>query len=234
MFTIVYFQMGWLLIMNVINEYFGKVVCLNLERRPDRKESVQKEFDKIGLDVEIVKGIDGWRDFRGRPHTLHNGNVGISMTNIREVEKAKEEGCESLVILEDDIVFTEDSMEVIEDVLRNQLPDDWDVLYLGCHNGVYDGTRKERTLENTKHIGGRLYEVEYVVYCHAFVIRDTVYDEWIEKLSKFDKVNDDCLASIYNKNENRKGYAIMNPGVVFQKEDFSDNNLSKVEERFVD
>jgi hypothetical protein len=34
------------------NEYFDKVVCINLKERTDKKEVISKRFDKLGINVE--------------------------------------------------------------------------------------------------------------------------------------------------------------------------------------
>ena len=38
------------------------VYCINLERRPDRRQEAEAEFMKHGLDVEFWNATDGKRD----------------------------------------------------------------------------------------------------------------------------------------------------------------------------
>ena len=42
-----------------INDYFQKAVCINLDRRPDRLQESQQQWDKHNLKVERVSATDG-------------------------------------------------------------------------------------------------------------------------------------------------------------------------------
>ena len=45
--------------MMKLNDYFSKLYVINLDRRPDRYMRALREFNKIGVKVERVPGIDG-------------------------------------------------------------------------------------------------------------------------------------------------------------------------------
>ena len=43
----------------MLNQYFDKIFCINLDSRSDRWEEAQKEFIKHSLNVERVSAIQG-------------------------------------------------------------------------------------------------------------------------------------------------------------------------------
>jgi hypothetical protein len=66
---------------------------VNLERRPDRLESVKKEMEYIGWDYEIFKAIDT------------NSHVGITKSTLEIIKIAKERNYKRVMVIEDDIDF---------------------------------------------------------------------------------------------------------------------------------
>ena len=43
--------------MNILNEFFDKIFCINLDSRPDRWEECEKMFSHYNLEVERVSAI---------------------------------------------------------------------------------------------------------------------------------------------------------------------------------
>ena len=56
-----YHQKSRRIVMKNPFDYFDKIFCINLDSRPDRWESVQKEFDKVGIldRVERFSALTG-------------------------------------------------------------------------------------------------------------------------------------------------------------------------------
>jgi len=68
---------------------------INLTSRPDRKQHVEKQLNTIGIKAERFDAIQ-----------LQNGAIGCSMSHLKCLEKAKENGLPYVLIVEDDITFT--------------------------------------------------------------------------------------------------------------------------------
>jgi GR25 family glycosyltransferase involved in LPS biosynthesis len=97
-----------------------KCYCVNRDDRPERWDDVQQEFKRIGLDgvIRFPAVIDpiGWKGCRD--------------SHLAILELCKYE--DGVMILEDDVVFTEGSSWIIKDAL-SQIPiDGGDCLYLGA------------------------------------------------------------------------------------------------------
>jgi hypothetical protein len=100
-----------------INSVFDKVYCINLDKRTDRWESAQTEFEKNGIIVERVSAIEG-------------GANGLLETNKKIFQDAIENNYESILILEDDVEFIDNLQEKFSDAYPN-VPQHWNMLYFG-------------------------------------------------------------------------------------------------------
>jgi GR25 family glycosyltransferase involved in LPS biosynthesis len=102
-----------------INEYFDKVVVINLDKRTDRLEKISKQLDELGIVFERFSAIDG----TGKNPMLANRDS--------HVEVWKQNLGKKVLILEDDAYFVEGFQERFDEVIQT-LPENWDVFYLGA------------------------------------------------------------------------------------------------------
>jgi GR25 family glycosyltransferase involved in LPS biosynthesis len=101
-----------------INEYFDKVVVINLDKRTDRLEKISKQLDELGIVFERFSAIDG------------TGKNPIIAGRDSHVEVWKQNLGKKVLILEDDAYFVEGFQERFDEVIQT-LPENWDVFYLG-------------------------------------------------------------------------------------------------------
>lgn len=71
------------------------VYYINLDKRTDRKEAVEKELNTLG-----------WKYTRFPAIRNKNGRIGCSMSHLQLISMAKEKDLPYIVIVEDDIHFT--------------------------------------------------------------------------------------------------------------------------------
>lgn len=132
--------------MHIFNEFFDRVVCLSLVERDDKYRHVKSQFETLGIDVEFHRAV------------IHpfNRQIGESMTEScvgqfnyiecsnefacsREhytiIKKAYLEGCQNILVFEDDISFRRDFNDVIGSYMEH-LPESWDLLMF---NALSDG-----------------------------------------------------------------------------------------------
>ena len=82
-----------------------KKYVINLKCRPDRLKSILNEFKYIGIDdVEIFEGI------------FTNSIEGCTRSHLSIIEKSLHENLDSVIIFEDDILFTEYAKTLINDI----------------------------------------------------------------------------------------------------------------------
>ena len=74
---------------------------INLLSRPDRKQHVENQLKTIGINAERFNAIK-----------MSNGAVGCSMSHLKIIETAKANDWDHVLIVEDDILFTNPSLFV--------------------------------------------------------------------------------------------------------------------------
>jgi len=142
-----------------LNQYFGRVVLINLGKRPDRLFRVKQAIRNANwpfcqpemleaVDGEHVRPPEGWKS--------GNGAWGCMLSHQRALQMALADGIERLLILEDDVCFVDGFSKKVAAFLES-VPPDWDQLMLGGQHvnihgaptllkpGVYKCTDCERT-----------------------------------------------------------------------------------------
>jgi hypothetical protein len=102
---------------------FDAVFCINLDRQTDRWERMRRRFDLLGVAhlVRRFPAVD----------TPGNHHVGCALSHRRVIDLARREGLESVLVLEDDVVFLAGAKWVLRRSLEELARRDWSVLYLG-------------------------------------------------------------------------------------------------------
>jgi glycosyl transferase family 25 len=191
----------------VLDKKFDKIFCINLDRRPDRWENVQKEFEKIGVEnYERFSAIDG-NDIKFNNHLL-TGELGCLLSHLEITKKARELGLKNYLVIEDDIEFIR-GFNKLFDSFYSQVPQDWNMIYLGGNTVV------DRPLKITDNV----YKIHNTYTTHAIVVKDTMYDVIIETLPKMKKQVDVYYAD-FQKSFNC--YCSMNPKLIWQVDGKSD------------
>jgi glycosyl transferase family 25 len=72
---------------------------INLLSRPDRKQHVENQLKSIGIHADRFNAIK-----------MQNGAIGCSMSHLKIIETAKSNNWEHVLIVEDDILFTNPSL----------------------------------------------------------------------------------------------------------------------------
>lgn len=125
--------------MNV-NLFFDKIFYINLDKDVDRNEKIIQQFKKYNIHnyervsatvVDLVPDISYWRNFNKKKldEKYVLGSLGCRNSHWRIMKNSLERGYDKILVLEDDIVFTEDINELLkknQDSLSN-----WDMLYFG-------------------------------------------------------------------------------------------------------
>ena len=108
-----------------MSRFIDKIFYINLDKRTDRREQIEAELSKMGLEGERFPAV----------HTPSSGIVGCGYSHLGVLKLAKERGYRNVLILEDDFEFVvnkERMEELLEQVLEftNEYDLDYDVLML--------------------------------------------------------------------------------------------------------
>ena len=191
-------------------ETFTKVYCLNLDRREDRWSDTIKELDKWDLRkyVTRVAAIDG-RTLPANSFGLRNADLGLIETQLQLVIDAKKNNYKNILIMEDDIEFTDEVNNI--ELYVKELPNDWDMVWFGGNHNTHGG--------HTPHfISNKIIKCNITYTTHCVAINHTVFDKVIEVLAKKQKPIDVSYVEIQNL---YNCYAFY-PSVAIQRPGFSD------------
>lgn len=110
----------------MVNEYFGDFVAIvNLKKREDRLQSSTAILDAFGVNYEVWEATEN----------LEYPCRGLVDSMQRYFRKVLSSGGERCLLFEDDIKELVDSSTWSETMngCIEQLPQDWDLFYLGCN-----------------------------------------------------------------------------------------------------
>ena len=133
---------------------FSKILYINLERRPDRKNNIEDQLRKIDnkIKVERINAIDAKKldianlsnklisenginaaldKKKGLYTILTKGAIGCALSHKLAWEKILNGPDERVLILEDDIWFDGDYNNKLSNIMKNI--DNYDILFLGTH-----------------------------------------------------------------------------------------------------
>ena len=119
---------------HILNDYYDKVVCINLAERPDKREKMQERFDKLGIEVEWFTAVKyGFaQQISNSLHTFNNNQpneFGAALSHYTVIKQALQEGKKNIFVFEDDVKFYENFNKRLENSL-NELPENTDMILL--------------------------------------------------------------------------------------------------------
>jgi glycosyl transferase, family 25 len=191
---------------------FPLTICINLDRRPERWQRVQQAFATHGIQsVRRFSASDG--DEIALPNNwVHTpGAYGCLDSHVRAIREARDANAASVLIFEDDVVFDPQFKEKFATFIQ-ELPEDWDMLFLGA-------LHKDEPVRVSEHIA----RITKANSTFAYAIRNTVFDPFIELNSRAKHVLD---MNNYALQERFKCYCFM-PNLVWVESEYSD-----VQQRF--
>jgi glycosyl transferase family 25 len=102
-----------------------KAYCINLDRRPDRREHMWAQFDRLGITVERVPAVDGrLPEVAARTEGLGPGVNGLRLgagayacfqSHRQCWQRLIESGAPHAMVLEDDLLLAGDFADYLED-----------------------------------------------------------------------------------------------------------------------
>jgi GR25 family glycosyltransferase involved in LPS biosynthesis len=183
------------------------VFYINLDSRPDRKEHVEKELKKLGLKGTRFSAIKNQK-----------GYIGCSMSHIQCIEIAKKRKLDHVLIVEDDITFTNPDLLINQLIKFLKSNNDFDVVLLAGNN---DSPYKE--IDNCCI---RVYNCQtatgYLVKSHYYDYLIQNYKEGLDNLIKTGLYSFYALDQYWKKLQKINKWYLIIPLSVVQKDDYSD------------
>lgn len=139
-------------ICKAFTDRFDRMVCLNLAERTDRRENVERQFRKLGIDgrVEFHTAvmhphndiiIDALRK-AGKGNLSKPNEFSCAREHYTIIKKALLQGVRHLLIFEDDILFLNDFDYIVRTL--NAIPEDFECVQFGgftVNSGIFTKSR---------------------------------------------------------------------------------------------
>lgn len=160
----------------------GRIVLINLDRRPDRLQAFEERARSVGLPAwQRHPAVDG-REVPA-PHDWKGGRGawGCRASHMQILEKAITDKVPVLTVLEDDCDFVPDFMARLQ-VLWEGLPNDWRAVLLGY---------QQRGPTIPQQVAPGILRIMNAQRTHAYVLRgqktmQDVYRVWSESKTHID------------------------------------------------
>jgi GR25 family glycosyltransferase involved in LPS biosynthesis len=153
-------------------ENIAHAVYINLDRRTDRRTEIETGVTQIGLSAERFAAIER------KP-----GMLGCGLSHLAVLQKAKQEGWENVLILEDDFSFLVDRHtfeQELRSVFDNKIPYDVIMLSYGSIRTTPFNPTLSRVLSAQTTSGylvhSRFYDTLIRVWSHAATQMETTGD----------------------------------------------------------
>jgi hypothetical protein len=196
----------------MLEKYFDKIYCINLDRRIDRWEHFTNQSKKFGLKLfERVSAVDGSKlnpsDFSS---PLNKGELGLLLTVIKIFEDSIKNNYQKILILEDDCVFENELLNV--DLFFQSLPSDWDMIYFGGNHNLHSNYPEPTTINNY------VKKVLYTYSSHMIGFNIKIYKKILSLL----KTNQFQVDVVYERLQKENNCYTFYPRLSTQLVDFSD------------
>lgn len=188
-----------------VNEFFDKVVVINLDRRTDRMEKLDLQLKELDIQYKRFSAVDAIKL-----------NIDPVVAGLRShLQVIKDNIGRRVLVLEDDAYFVDNFNEKFEKVMQT-LPEDWDIFYLGA---LVPKDVGQINMVN-RHWGIQVLTTGSQAYC----IRPEMQHYFISRLEDYNYYIDIGLRDF------AKGYKpyITQPNLVTQFPSYSDLRLKEV------
>ncbi len=116
-------------------DFFDQIYCIHLPKEKERKNLIDIEFQKLNVidKVTFIHADPPSADFQiSNMKRSPRGEFGCNMSQIKAVVHSISLNAKTPLFLEDDVVFDKQANKILNQAV-DQLPSDWDILYLGGH-----------------------------------------------------------------------------------------------------
>jgi glycosyl transferase family 25 len=171
-----------------------KIYCINLNKDKKRWNTIKSISDKHNLNIIRIPAYNGnelnpneciKQNILHTNYSLRKGQLGCALSHINLWKKIKTDNDDFALIIEDDVIFTNNFKENLYNLL-NYLPETWDIIYLGGCN-LLGKKYNEKLLKPTN------FDYRYNLCCHAMLLNKERINNLIDIMTPIKKPIDNQL-----------------------------------------
>ena len=194
-----------------MNDYFDKIYVLSLKRNGDRRSLTAERLQKVGIEFEFFDACDGqvlnhvWKKLDNSNFTTKN-YLACSISHLSIYNDALSRGFKRILILEDD-VKPHNEIQTLFNVFKKQIPEDYDLLYLGWIPLNDDCSMWTYEILNNRFISYNLIQSKNMWGLYAYSPSTTLMQEMVDLYNESFPMEID-RHFVNNIQQQRKSYAI--------------------------
>jgi GR25 family glycosyltransferase involved in LPS biosynthesis len=216
---------------------YDTAIVISLERRKDRTKEVFEHLKDRGIkNVYTLPAFDGatitpnvmkvtppprnyfsFKDELTQAPTNHMNRfqVGCALSHIAAIKFARMLGSKIALIMEDDVEFSENILDVLGQLKEEAKDLDWEHIYLG---GAIREWAQKKTIPVTEH----LVKPGFTDGLHAYLLQGGGFKKVENAMLSFKTTNDDAINDIMFREEDPLRAYMWLPKVAFQVKSFSE------------
>ena len=188
------------------NNYFDKIIFINLDRRQDRWKQVLEEFRQNKItNFERFSAVDG-NSIPNKTDWLTGARIACCLSHAAVLQKMIDNNWQRILILEDDAKFIENYERRFQKRIP-QIPEDFDILY-------FCGNNPQIISKTSTHV----YKISHCLSTGAYAISLNFAKSMIDNILRADEAVD----IIYKNNTPDYNCYIFEPYLIVQRPGFSD------------
>lgn len=219
-----------------MNSFIDNVYIINMDKDSERLKKVTKECNKFNIKFKRFSGINSNKLSKEEKNKYitkfcqtycTNGMIGCGLSHIKIYEDIINNNYNNVLILEDDVYFVDNFHHILNNAVK-EIPNDYDILYLGSIGSssketYYDYNYFLKLLNNKNKIKNNYKNIfcpEFPLGTHAYIISNKGCKNILNTIPKVN-FHIDWQISLNNKNLNI--YAT-NEKIVYQLWEESNNS----------
>lgn len=209
----------------IMTNYVDNVYLINMDKDYHRLTKVTKETEKVGIKFERFPGVkvsDLSQNILDKyiPEEIQkygtSGMIGCGLSHLFIWQNAVKNNYRNILVLEDDVHFTDDFTQYLQNVCE-EIPNDYDILYLHGDNPQHDSRFKY------------IYKPTFPLLTHAMIISNQGLKKLLDIITEIDDHIDWKIA----RNAKQLNIYASNKQIVNQLWDDSNNSNLKTFPRII-
>ena len=176
----------------MLHKLVDKVYSINLPKSTRRRDNILLQCHSIGTKHTVWDAIDGRESNVEYSNNgilgdgWNQGAAGLVYTTIEILKDAIENNYDSILILEDDIVFEPEAYKSVKSAME-ALPSDWEMFHLATQD--YKASRR---------MGKHIKKLSGSWSCQAYVVNSSSFEEYLEWLELVDRPIDSITSEVFH------------------------------------
>ncbi|WP_339136224.1 MAG: hypothetical protein WGN25_20465 [Candidatus Electrothrix sp. GW3-4] len=190
--------------------FFGRIYCISLHEREDRRVIARKAFAAVGLQDQVEFVLV-------EKHPV-SPEQGIFESHLICLRKGLQEKAKTILLFEDDVFFQRfDPYALGEACSFLEQDADWKALFLGC---ITSGSQRA----GNRHLA----RIRYRCLSHAYAVHQSFAEQLIEE--QWRGIPYDMLLQQYNREQHKWHFYALYPLCAFQGLEGTDNQTIRIDQ----